>query len=331
MKKLTRSVVALCLMLPICILIISLISFTGMKPDRNLCDVSWDSHGVGYFLTDEHELYVGGPNGTHTDSYGLYETGFRWNFLYGTRRLLGVRNAVLFCNDVKEVFNGEHGFLYTNSRDELYYFGSYSNGKKIQVAQRVIAASEYLDKIVYITKDHEVFHTSIENGAAVYPPIKIASGGNLVYIVNQSIRIVDVDGIMYRVLLDDEGKALTESKRICELNIQSMKNDFHVSCMLTEMGELICCEWKLVGSAGVLYADEEKKLSIADNVVHYDIGSFGNIAYITEESKLEVYNIYTCETELAHSLSRMDIIGFGDHESCTTIAYSDGTIEVISH
>lgn len=331
MKSLKWTIVLVCMILVIGFIMLPVIAFCNLSTETTLYEVLWDNHGVGYYLTEENELYVGGPNGLHTDSYGLYETGFRWNFLYGTRRLLGIRDAVLFCDDVKKVFHGENGFLYTDGNDVLFYFGSASNGKTIRIAQRVISASEDFNRIAYITEDDEVFYTTITDDNTVSPSKKIASQGRYVYIARNNIRILDKAGGVYQISLDKNGEPLGDRKMLFESGICTMRNDIDTTCVLTDNGELICYKWEMLGDDGILYGDVKKRCVVAKDVCLFDIGSFGDIAYITKEAKVEVYNIYSQKVEISQAINKADIIGFSDHESQMIIAYSDGGIKVLSH
>ncbi len=115
-----------------------LFSFTPMPKDIAVRQVLVDEFSQIYYVTEDNQLYVGGNN---TDHLGFYDTDVRWGTLFALRRFLGKEDAVLFAEQVSQVYPSEDGVLYTDLDGSLYYFGELNGGKLTKIADNVEKAS----------------------------------------------------------------------------------------------------------------------------------------------------------------------------------------------
>lgn len=299
--------------------------FQKMPHGTKLRDIEVDSNGIVYYLTEDGELYVGG---CHKDSYGLYETGFRWGFLYGTRGILHGDDAfpVLFAENVQQVFEATDSFLYTDQSNTLFYFGTESEGNHMPVATNVVEASASGAEFVYVTNANELFHTSMD-GDGFTAPKQIGSNVSKAHIIGHDVQVLDINGSYYQIIMarTAEGEFSYAAEDVSEHGIQKMESSPDGICLLKSDGELLYDLLRNIDGNTVPNRYYIKKDAA---VTHIDINADRDVFFVTEEGDVERYDRGATKTVV--QLERTDVVDIAAGESEVFILFADGTYIVHS-
>lgn len=210
--------ILLCILsLPVAMLAAAGLCFQKLDRTETLQNIWCDEMFIEYDLTSKHTLYV---SGVHGDSFGLYETGLRWNKLYGLRQLfLRMYDPVLFAENVKEVFPGEDGFLYTDSDGTLYYFGNYSHHVRLKIAEHVRSAFPSAIQITYVDEQSNAYQCLLTK-----QPEFLDSGVRQAWSVPLVTVLLYEDGSLYLCFADVLDPAgIRENRILLDTDVKTMK------------------------------------------------------------------------------------------------------------
>lgn len=186
------TVVGIVLLLLLVVSVLAQLAFRPIPADAKVQALRTDHLGHRFVLAEDHKLYIGGQNG---DRFGFYDTGFRWGLLYGIRNLTREREPVLFAESVTAVFPCEYGLLYTDLSGSLFYFGEQNGGKRVKVAEEVLAASGTESEIVYVTQDHTAYCTSWDSGSSAWKEaLRVSEDVSELYDTGETLWLLSRDG-----------------------------------------------------------------------------------------------------------------------------------------
>ena len=341
MKFLTKYRCVLLISLAVCIsLIVGIILLSRIKifeplpADKKIRAVTADQHGVTYFITQSNELYVGG---IHDDSFGLYESGFRWNIVYGLYRIFAGGEPVLFTKNVDQVFSATNGFLYTDTDMNLYYFGDIREGMHTFIARDVIHASMCNSNVLYVCNDGSVYFTTLSE-ECLEEAILVANDGKQVLADQLSALILTNSGTLYQIETGKEYFATIEQQlQPIAFDVKTIQGCMAGNCFITVNDELTYCAWGQNGWGRIPFSDGE---IISDNVLFADYSDRENVVIITKSGELVMIdqNVVVFKNDSASerrekrktvliSFNSGDIIDFDAGPNSILVLFSDGSYQ----
>ena len=324
LKKMLCTLLIIFGVLSLLAVLIVFVFFRAMPDETKIRKIEADSYGLKYFVTETDELYIGGDHG---DRYGLYDTGFYWGFLYGSRRLFCRSDApVRFAENVADVYPGTNGFLYTDIGGTLYYFGESTGGKITKIATDVQTASVRDNCIVYATFAGDAYCKTCVDGAWGEAK-QLANNVSQIYTNGFLARIVDKDGNFYQVRIDDAQvpTVLPGDGLYFEKDIQYMTNSYDRTALLTKSGELICYFWESGQENQVLWTAGTVRLrkSMAAQALAADVNIFSANCYVSADG--QIYQFTEDSVMVVGELNRNDVVDVAACLNGFYVVFADGS------
>lgn len=276
--------VVLCCTIAVVGIIVALyfVRFKFFSNDVKVRNIAVSASGITYYITESNELYV---EGRARDSFGLYQSGFRWEYMYG---LFAADKPVLFARDVERVFEGYQGFLYTDTGRNLFYFGNGSAGEPYLIASNVIHASLGRGNVVYVCENGAVYETVLSSGRPT-EYYQIADNGTEAYTDSVNICILNSSGEFYKIARSGFAPNSRPQENTVKLasNIKSIQN--------VAEGELVLTQSQTLAYYGIhvrISSDWQNPIDLTDgdvvleNVRYCDYNPFTGVVSITEDGSL---------------------------------------------